>query len=99
MKIKQPKTRIGQYISLVVPLIEEIVKDKMMPICVLGFAVQEDKKIVRTRFATLNDEHDKVVYQMCKAYYEQAKHKYEAAETENTFPNIDETNSQTFTNP
>lgn len=81
MKLKTNKTKLAKNISLILPLVEEVTKDKMLPICLLGFAHTKGTKIVRTRFATLSDDHDNAVYQMCKAYVEQFKGKYEKQST------------------
>ena len=77
MEFKKNKTALAKNISLILPLVEEVTKDKMLPICLLGFKQVRGTKKVNMRFATLNDDHDIAVYQMCKAYVEQFKNKYE----------------------
>jgi hypothetical protein len=77
MKIKTNKTALAKNISLILPLVEEVTKDKLLPICLLGFAQIKGTKQVQTRFATLSDDHDQAVYMMCKAFVEQFKDKYE----------------------
>lgn len=80
MKIKTNKTALAKNISMILPLVEEVTKDKMLPICLLGFrqkGTTKGKVQINTRFATLSDDHDQAVYMMCKAYVEQFKDKYE----------------------
>ena len=76
--MKDIKTKLGQSISVAIPLIEEIVDKKHIPICVIGCRV-ESKKTLYFHFATIDDkpETEEIIYNACKAIVEKFKDKYE----------------------
>jgi len=75
-ELKQVKSALVSYVQISLPMIEECHDADTFPIAVIGVGKLKDGK-VGSHIATLHDDHDKIVYNICKAFVEQAKDKYD----------------------
>lgn len=78
--IKNSQTKLGQSLNGVIPLVEEIIKAKSIPICLIGARINNKKeKRIGLYFATMNDsdECEKLVYEAAKVLVAKLKDKYE----------------------
>lgn len=76
-KLKQAETPLMHNLAATMPMVEEITKDNLVPLCLIGFSVDVKAKLVTSKFSTLADDHDKVAYEVCKQLVESHKHLYE----------------------
>lgn len=68
-KIKKTESALANNVSFYLPLIEEITKADMMPMCVIGIKQHPDnEKNVSAYFATHNEMMDAMLYDICKAF-------------------------------
>ena len=74
--MKKTKTDLSKNIELALPMIEEITETGHLPICVIGFSLVGKNKLA-TIFSTLSDEHDSIVYEICKQFVSSHSEKYE----------------------
>lgn len=71
MKVKSAKLTVNQNLIRVLPLIEEITDKGLMPYCLIGFAPDEKEEgKINAHFATLIDEADPVLVELCKQLIE-----------------------------
>ena len=76
-KFKKVKTSLGINVNSALPMLEEITALGLFPVCVIGAKGNLETKKVDLCFATISDEHDKIVYNFCKNHVEQNAHLYE----------------------
>ncbi len=69
INLKKAKGQLAINMSMVIPLVEEITKNKVLPFCLIGFSVGKKGRI-NAHFSTLHDSHDDSVYLICKQFCE-----------------------------
>jgi hypothetical protein len=70
MQMKRADTTMASYIEYFLPLIEELIKEEMLPFAIIGISKlpNDDGKTYKIHVATHNDTQDKMFYDMCKSY-------------------------------
>jgi hypothetical protein len=70
VRIKQPTSAFAGQIKYFLPLIEELIKEEMLPFAIIGISKlpNDDGKTYKIHVATHNDTQDKMFYDMCQSY-------------------------------
>lgn len=70
MEFKKSKSNIAAIIEYLLPLIEELNNEEMLPFALIGVSKnpKEDGKTFQIYVATHNETQDKMFYEMCKSY-------------------------------
>lgn len=72
-KLKKVKTKLGINISAVIPMVEEITKAGLTPFCLIGVDINPKNKIIKTHFATISDNLDPMLFELCKQLSEKGE--------------------------
>ena len=82
--VKTTTTKLGETLGVVIPMVEEIVKSKTVPFCIVGAKInsKKDKKI-GLYFSTINDgeEVEELLYNAAKVIVEKYKDKFEKGDS------------------